>query len=126
MNRRNSDKEANILCWISLACLIVPFILSPLGAKILLVTSNSVVGGLFSFLNSVFSIVFVLARILGVVLMIYVRIKYPHNIFGIVLMWIYIIVLVLIILFIIFIMVLCNGCVDGMSGCLQACRGIDS
>lgn len=126
MNRRNSEKEANLLCWISLACLIVPFILSPLGAKILLATSDTMVGGLFSFLNSVFSVVFVLARILGVVLMIYVRIKYPHNIFGIVLMWIYIIVLVLIILFIIFIMVLCNGCVDGMSGCLQECRKIDS
>lgn len=120
------DKKANILCWISLACLIVPFILSPIGTKILFTTSNTMLGGVFSFLDSVFSIVFVLARILGVVLMIYVRIKYPHNIFGIVLMWIYIIVLVIIILFIIFIMVLCNGCVDGMSGCLTECRKIDS
>ena len=126
MNRRNSDKEANLLCWISLACLIVPLVLSPIGAKILLATSDTMVGGLFSFLNGVFSVLFTLARILGVVLMIYVRIKYPHNVFGIVLMWIYIIILVLIILFIIFIMVLCNGCMDGMSGCLTECRNIDS
>lgn len=126
MNRRNDDKFANLLCWISLACLIVPFILSPLGAKILSATSGTAVGGLFSFLNSVFSILFTLARILGVVLMIYVRIKYPRNIFGIVLMWIYIIILILTILFIIFIMVLCNGCMDGMSGCLTECRNIDS
>ena len=126
MNRRNDEKFANTLCWISLACLIVPFILSPIGAKILLATSDTFLGGLFSFLNGVFSILFTIARILGVVLMIYVRVKYPYNIFGIVLMWIYIIILVLIILFIIFMMVLCNGCMDGMSGCLQECRKIDS
>ena len=126
MNNRNSDKKANILCWISLACLIVPFILSPILGKIVLSTSQTIVGGLFSFLSSLIGFCFHIARILGVVLMIYVRIKYPKNVFGKVLMWIYIIVLVIIILFIIFIMVLCNGCIDGMSGCITECRGIDS
>ncbi|MBR4084125.1 MAG: hypothetical protein IKK33_07560 [Lachnospiraceae bacterium] len=120
MSRKNADKNANTLCWISLICLIAPFILSTLMAKLVLATGGSIIGGLIVFINSLMDILFVVARISGVVLMIYVRINHPQNVFGKVLMWIYIIILVVIILFFIFVVVLCNGCIGGIENCANA------
>lgn len=120
MNRKNTEKQANTLCWISIICLIAPFILSALMGKLILVTSGTLIGGLIAFINSLLNILFVATRILGVVLMIYVRINYPKNVFGIVLMWIYIIILVATILLFLFVVVLCNGCISGLDNYANA------
>lgn len=68
MSRKNADKNANTLCWISLICLIAPFILSTLMGKLVLATSGTIIGGLIVFINSLLDILLVVARIIGVVL----------------------------------------------------------
>jgi len=122
MNNDDSNKKVNTLCWISLACLVVPFILTVFYSSFLENTAmekNEILSGIFEF-------IFTLAEILGVVLMLYVRIKYPKNIFGKVVMWLYIIALVIIILLIIFVITLCDGCITGLVGCGDEIRGCDS
>lgn len=122
MNNDDSNKKVNTLCWISLACLIAPFILSVFYSSFLENTAmekNEILSGIFEF-------IFTVAEILGVVLMLYVRIKYPKNIFGKVVMWLYIIALVIIILLIIFVITLCDGCITGLVGCGDEIRGCDS
>jgi len=122
MNNDDSNKKVNTLCWISLACMVVPFILTVFYSSFLENTAmekNEILSGIFEF-------IFTLAEILGVVLMLYVRIKYPKNIFGKVVMWLYIIALVIIILLIIFVITLCDGCITGLVGCGDEIRGCDS
>lgn len=126
MNGNGDNKKVNILCWISLACLIVPFILTPVLRELVTVADDTVVASVFRFLDSFLGVLSGIGHILGLVIMIYVRIKYPKNVFGKVVMWLYIIAIVLVVLFIILLMVLCNGCMDGMSGCCQEIRKIDS
>ncbi len=117
MNEQN-NKKANMLCWISVACMVIPFIISVIMGEWTLTTTGNMTGIVSTFYN-VFSALLYLARIVGFGIMIYVRMKYPKNLFGKVLMWIYIIMLVLLVLLIIFIAVLCNGCVEGVTGCVD-------
>lgn len=102
--------------------MILPFILS--------VFSNSVLENTAieqnDFLGNLIDIIFTVAEIAGVVLMLYVRIKYPKSRFGKVVMWLYIIALIIIILFIIFIITVCDGCMGGLAGCGEEIRGCDS
>ncbi len=95
------DRECNTLCIISLICLFINGgILSIYGTKL----SES----------SSFSNVLGLAPLVGVVLMIVARVKYPKKTFPKVLMWIYIVNIIIFIIFFIMFFVLCYGCVSSM------------
>ncbi len=92
---KKENKMANILSIISLICVFF----SP-GLYLLLNVANELIG----IINSLVGIL----MLAGIALMIYVRIKYPNNIFGKVLMWLYIIMLVLYIILIIISFVACS------------------
>ncbi len=95
------DRECNILCIISLICLFINSgVLSIYGTK--LDEANS------------FSSILGLAPLVGVVLMIVARVKYPKKTFPKVLMWIYIVNIIIFIIFFIMFFVLCYGCVSSM------------
>lgn len=118
-NDEQNNKHANTLCAISLICELIPLILS----GIFLSTMNSMTEintPAFSemFMN-VLSTLELLLVIAGLILMIYVRVKYPKNIFGKVLMWLYIalavIGIIIFIVYLIFVMIACISCIS----CLQ-------
>ena len=66
--------------------------------------------------TNIFGTVSLLLMIAGLAIMIYVRVKYPKNVFGKVLMWLYIIVgIISIIIFIVYILFIIWACVSCMS-----------
>lgn len=114
------DKLANTLCIISLVCEIVPIIIS---GVLMYVLSEMTEGDTFAVADmvaNVMGIFNILCAIAGLVLMIYVRVKYPKNIFGKVLMWLYIVVAVTaLIAFIIYMVLILVACISCFS-CIQS------
>ena len=98
-------KIPNLLCVISLLLRFAgPLLLSAFSAIISNVFEDfppTITGGLGT-----------LCSLAAFVLMIYVRIKYPSNKFGKILMWIYIAFIIIYILLFIFIIVACASCVS--------------
>lgn len=117
MDQQKNNKQANKLCLISLACAVGPWLLWILTGNLFTYEDGSVTGELFRTLSNVFSALSGMGWLAAVVLMIYVRVKYPKNIFGIILMVLYILVIVLVIAFIIFIITICNGCIEAVESC---------
>ncbi len=117
------DKRANILCIISLACEFLPFliasILSIFTSTITELTEVNVdteASALSEICTNIFGTVSLLLMIAGLAIMIYVRVKYPKNVFGKVLMWLYIILgIISIIIFIVYILFIIWACVSCMS-----------
>lgn len=107
VNTLEDDKKANKLCIISLVLKYVPSIL---------------IGGVYSAVDSSNSIANALTLLLGLgplaalILMIYVRVKYPKNTFGKVLMWLYIIEIVFSLIAIVIIMITCAGILNSCKG----------
>lgn len=97
---KEDNDKANLLSACSLLSFLLPFLLS-------FIFANT---GLIEFVGNIS----VLLELVSFSLMIYVRIKYPKNIFGKVLMFLYIVVLIL---FIISIVVFLIACIDAISKC---------
>ncbi len=95
--KEDKDK-ANLLAAISLLCFLAPWLISGLFLK----TD-------FEYIVSNLSGVLELASF---VLMIYVRVRYPKNVFGKVLMWLYIVLGILFIISMIIFFVACISCVQ--------------
>ena len=111
----DKNNRANNLCAISLMCIIVPIVLFlTFGVTKVGIEIPDIIYQLIS-MSEGFMI------IAGIVLIIYVRVRYPKNVFGKVLMWSYIvfaiIVFALFVASMIFIYILCNSMMEG-------CRGI--
>lgn len=116
---KKDDKLPNILCGISLACEIVPYILSGIVMYIASALTEGDTSSVYEIITSIMGTLNVLFMIAGLVLMIYVRVKYPKNIFGKVLMWLYIIMgiigIIVFIVYMVFIMVTCVACFSCLS-----------
>lgn len=117
MNEQNNNKKANKLCLISLACAVGPWLLWRLPGRLLVYAEGSGTVAILGTLSNIFSALSGIGWLAAIVLMIYVRVKYPKNVFGIILMVLYILVIILVIAFIIFIITVCNGCIDAITGC---------
>lgn len=118
IDSQEDNKKANILCAISLVCwFIVPLIISAI-SKLYTNSFYSYSNGESECLN-IIGAGSGLSIIAGIVLMIIVRVKYPNNTFGKVVMWLFIVLTVLavisVILMIAFLWTLCKGC-EGMLG----------
>jgi len=123
MNEQNNNKKANKLCLISLACAVGPWLLLVITDKLQEVAG---IGEIFRILCNVVSSLSGFGWLAAIVLMIYVRVKYPKNVFGIILMVLYIIAIIVTILFFIFIYIMCSTCVGGFDSCITEIRGCDS
>ena len=123
MNEQNNNKKANKLCLISLACAVGPWLLWAITDKLQEVAG---IGEIFRILCNVVSSLSGFGWLAAIVLMIYVRVKYPKNVFGIILMVLYIIAIIVTILFFIFIYIMCSTCVGGFDSCITEIQGCDS
>lgn len=115
------NKRANILCVISLACEVGPMFLNGILSALLTVNGVWNVGDAQAFMENIGGVLSGLLFIAGIVLLIIVRVKYPKNVFGKVLMWVYIVIgvimLLLMIAAMVFLMVACNACFQELQNC---------
>ena len=110
MEQHGNDSRANKLCLIGLVCLILP-ILGIMLETLLPAGGNKVVAAI--------SFIFQLMYVAGLVLMIYIRVKYPSNVFGKVLMWLHIIVAVIFVIMLIVAIVMCAVMINGCMSCMD-------
>ena len=111
------NKKANMFCWISLGLFLAPILLA-----VVFEAANSIfdinylenAGNISSEISGLFYIG-------ALVFMIIVRVKYPKNVFGKVLMWTYIVLTVISIItmvaMIIACSIACSTCMNEMQGC---------
>ena len=132
MEQPNNNQKANRLCCISLACVILPAVLTVLLPSVwdAFIVSKQDGSLVLDILRNIFSVVGCLSFITGIATLIYVRVKYPQNRFGKVLMWIYIVITVIMIIALIVLMIMCHymivTCGESCGSCLSECRSIDS
>ncbi|MBR3825338.1 MAG: hypothetical protein IKJ39_09085 [Lachnospiraceae bacterium] len=124
--KEQENKKANILCWISLACAFGPWMLWMVTDKLKDVAAGNSLGDVLGVICNVADALSLFGWLAALILMIYVRIKYPKNVFGKILMVLYIIVIILVILFIIFMYIMCSTFVSGCESCIVELRGCDS
>ena len=125
MNDSDDERKANVFCIASLICVFLPRVLQFLG-YLLFGTLLQQVGResvLYDRISGALSALGILFLIAGIVLVIYVRVKYPKNIFGKVLMWIYIVLAVLILIAFIVMLV---ACTLACSYLIETCQGCAS
>ncbi len=125
MNDPEDERKANVFCIASLICVFLPRVLQFLG-YLLFGTLLQQVGResvLYDRISGALSALGILFLIAGIVLVIYVRVKYPKNIFGKVLMWIYIVLAVLILIAFIVMLV---ACTLACSYLIETCQGCAS
>ena len=119
------ERKSNVFCIASLICVFLPRVLQFLG-YLLFGTLLQQVGResvLYDRISGALSALGILFLIAGIVLVIYVRVKYPKNIFGKVLMWIYIVLAVLILIAFIVMLV---ACTLACSYLIETCQGCAS
>ena len=111
---KKDEKTANILCLVSLACMF----LVPFGTGIITGSFSEIADktGDVSGISTLFGSLSSLSSLAAWVLMIIVRIKYRKNVFGKVLMWIYISMLALLIIAIIIFVIACASCLHDCKG----------
>ena len=101
-----NNNTATIMCIISLVCMyVVPIVTVMVSGGVSSIAEGN--ESVTSFFASVLSLVMSVSGLAAWVLMIIVRVKYPKNVFGKVLMWIYIISLILGVIAIIVLFVTC-------------------
>lgn len=126
-------KKGNFWSWMSLACFAGGFVVDALMAVFMGVL-NSITYNLTSTANvseatnaaseafiAIGGSVSILLAIAALVIMIYVRVKYPKNIFGKVLMWVYIVLFVMYVLFMVAIIIACG---IACAACTEECQGL--
>ena len=117
MDNQNDNKKANILCLIALTNM---FIINILGAIVVGITKiifGTALAGVGSILSVIVGVLYMLSPIISAAIVIYVRIKYPKNLFGKILMWILIIIAVCIGFIVITTMLFCMWCENELSSC---------
>lgn len=106
----SKDKEATTLCISSLIAYFFPNIIAILVSFFQSATGNTFFSGIASILNGI-------SFLVAWVLMIIVRVKYPQNAFGKVLMWVYIGFLLMGLIAFIVIIVACKILIDKYGHC---------
>ena len=120
------NKKANTLCWISLACAIGPWVLWIVTDILKDGAAGNSLGDVWGIICNIADALSLFGWLAALILMIYVRIKYPKNVFGLILMVLYIIVIITLILFVIFMYIMCHTFLGGCYGCIEELRGCDS
>ena len=125
MNDPEDERKANVFCIASLICVFLPRVLQFLGYLLFgtLLQQVERESVLYDRISGALSALGILFLIAGIVLVIYVRVKYPKNIFGKVLMWIYIVLAVLILIAFIVMLV---ACTLACSYLIETCQGCAS
>ncbi len=136
MNNQNlietpeDKKKGNMWSWISLGCYVSQFVINVAvvilsGALSTTFTEieelSELTYGLSEIIVTIGSCVSGLASIAALVIMIYVRVKYPKNIFGKVLMWVYI---ALFIMYIVAMVAIIIACGIACNACMDDCYGV--
>lgn len=123
---QDENKRANLLCIISILCELAPIVSGVLNAALLATTHDSALEPMMVRVTSAISALSGLGFIAGIVVLIIVRVKYPQNTFGKVLMWVYIVLGILGFLAFVAILVVCAAAcgqgLDGCASCLESCR----
>ena len=111
ITEEEANKKANKFCIISLVLnIVIPIIQTIIMLLGFYKENNYIISLLVGLLY--------LAEPVGLALMIYVRVKYPNNKFGKILMWIYIIEFIIgVILAIVFVVTCVNGCINDIRNC---------
>lgn len=113
------ERKANVLCFISLGCEILPALLFGILSTIMSYAADGQTSVGLHFATNVMGVLNLLFAIAGFVLMIYVRVKYPHSVFGKVLMWLFILMFIglalLFIFYMVFILITCVSCMACIS-----------
>lgn len=110
------EHKANTLAGVSLACLI--------GSKVTIIISNIVImltlnkESAIDIITNLFSGLAGIASLVGLVIMIMTRVKYPRNRFGKAVMWIYIIIGILELIAVI---VATVACIITAAACIESC-----
>lgn len=123
-------KKGNMWSWISLACYLSQYVFyiaviattGTLGTMLSEIQElEEVTSGLLEAVLSIGYCLSGLASIAAVVIMIYVRVKYPKNIFGKVLMWVYIAFFIMYIVTMVAVIIACG---IACNACMEDCQGI--
>jgi len=117
MNEQNNDKKANILCLIALTNMIVLSILAAIVGSMMEVTDGTMLAGVGNILGIIVGLLLMLSPIVSVAIVIYVRIKYPKNLFGKILMWILIVMAAIFVVIVGSTLLFCMWCENEMSSC---------
>ena len=117
MNEQNNDKKANILCLIALTNMVVLSILAAIVGSMMEVTDGTMLAGVGNILGIIVGLLLMLSPIVSVAIVIYVRIKYPKNLFGKILMWILIVMAAIFVVIVVSTMLFCMWCENEMSSC---------
>ena len=115
--------KGNKLCILSL---ILKYAVGFIGGGIIELFSNIFPSVSDSVADLIFGTLFSLVGISSLaafVLMVVVRVKYPKNTFGKVLMWIYIVEIILAIIAIVLIFLMCMACANSLDEFFSNCRG---
>jgi len=115
MNEKKDNKKANILCWIALINIVVfcLAIIASIAGWFTIMADDTIL----LVVGSILSIIVGLSPGVSVALVIYVRIKYPKNLFGKILMWILILMAVSVVLMIVLSILACVKCVNDINNC---------
>jgi len=118
------NRKANLLCTISVICELLPFVILFGTALVSTVIVGNDIERIVDILDVFYRVldmikgVFVLT---GIILVIYVRIKCPENLFGKVLMIVYLIIGMIVCVATIFVNVMCNQ----VESCIHTCTECD-
>lgn len=131
-SNEQSQKRGTLLCLISLACELLPVILTYIVYLIFEIfpdIETAIGEKTLDALTNIWEILFVISVLAGVALLIYVRVKYPRHTLGRILMWIYIAFAVLCLVAIVVSMILCYltcmACENSWQSCADTCRGCE-
>ena len=126
-------KKGNFWSWISLACFAGGFVVDALMAVFMGVLNSitynltttadayEVTNTASEALIAISGCVSMLLGIAALVIMIYVRVKYPKNIFGKVLMWVYIALFTMYIIFMVAVIIACG---IACAACTEECQSL--
>ena len=104
-----SRKRANLICIISSCLMVAPFFIFFIWAMFH--------GDNFEFLDNIILSIIGILPLASIVLMVFVRIKYPKNTFGKLLMWVYIALAVIAVLLLVALIAFCYYIIE-------SCRGL--
>ena len=117
MNEQNDNRKANILCLIALTNMIAIGIVAAIVEALMDVANGTMLAGIGAILGVIVGALAMLSPIISVAIVIYVRIKYPENLFGKVLMWILIFMAACFVFLIVSTLLFCMWCENEMSSC---------
>lgn len=123
IQNQHNNKTATILCIISLICCYGPYLLELIFSTVFVgvVGDNEVINNAFTVIVGILQVLTIIGVIASIVLIVIVRVKYPTNTFGKILMWIYIVQFVVFLIATVVTIIACGIVFDyffrGLSGC---------